>query len=97
MGRVYPVHEKVLGGERTIVDGRRRELLYKLSSQRLLMEKATYESKKHLTFLAAIISEAEIEHVMNQRNHRPRKTLGFRTRYEVFFNTRTPLTVVLTS
>ena len=37
------------------------------------------------------VSEAEIEYVMNQLNHRPRKTLGFRTPYEVFFNTRTPL------
>ena len=43
------------------------------------------------------VSEAEIEHVMNQLNHRPRKTLGFRTPYEVFFNIRTPLTVALTS
>ena len=43
------------------------------------------------------VSEAEIEYVMNQLNHRPRKTLGFRTPYEVFFNTRTPLTVALTS
>ena len=43
------------------------------------------------------VSEAEIEYVMNQLNHRPRKTLGFRTPYEVFFNIRTPLTVALTS
>jgi len=35
--------------------------------------------------------------VMNQLNHRPRKTLGFRTPYEVFFNTRTPMTVALSS
>jgi len=42
------------------------------------------------------VSKAEIEHVMNQLNHRPRKTLGFRTPYEVFFNTRTSLTVALT-
>jgi len=35
--------------------------------------------------------------VMNQLNHRPRKTLGFRTPYEVFFKTQTPLTVALGS
>jgi len=43
------------------------------------------------------VSDAETKYVMNQLNHRPRKTLGFRTPYEVFFNTRTPLTVALTS
>jgi IS30 family transposase len=34
---------------------------------------------------------------MNLLNHRPRKTLGFRTPHEVFFNTRTSLTVALQS
>ena len=43
------------------------------------------------------VSWAEIEYVMNQLNHRPRKTLGSRTPYEVFFNTCTSLTVALTS
>ena len=43
------------------------------------------------------VSDAETKYVMNQLNHRPRKTLGFRTPYEVFFNTRTPLTVALAS
>jgi len=43
------------------------------------------------------VSEAETEYVMNQLNHRPRKTLGFRTPYEVFFKTQTPLTVALGS
>ena len=43
------------------------------------------------------VSAAETGYVMNQLNHRPRKTLGFRTPYEVFFNTHTPLTVALTS
>ncbi len=35
--------------------------------------------------------------VMNNLNHRPRKTLDFRTPYEVFFHTTTSLTVALTS
>ena len=43
------------------------------------------------------ISGAEIEYVMNQLNHRPRKTLGFRIPYEVFFNTYISLTVAPTS
>ena len=43
------------------------------------------------------VSRTETEYVMNQLNHRPRKTLGFRTPYEVFFNTRTPMTVALSS
>jgi IS30 family transposase len=32
------------------------------------------------------ISEAQVEKAMNQLNHRPRKTLGFRTPFEVFFH-----------
>ena len=43
------------------------------------------------------VSQTEIEHAMNQLNHRPRKTLGFRTPYEVLFKTWTPLTVALVS
>ena len=43
------------------------------------------------------VTQAEIEHAMDQLNHRPRKTLGFRTPYEVFFKTPTPLTVALVS
>ena len=43
------------------------------------------------------VTKAEIEHTMNRLNHRPRKTLGFRTPYEVFFNTKTTLTVALGS
>ena len=39
----------------------------------------------------------EIKHAMDKLNHRPRKTLGFRTPYEVFFNTKTSLTVALGS
>ena len=43
------------------------------------------------------VTKSEIEHTMNRLNHRPRKSLGFRTPYEVFFNTRTSLTVALAS
>ena len=43
------------------------------------------------------VSREEIEHAMERLNHRPRKTLGFRTPYEVFFSTYTPLTVELGS
>ena len=32
---------------------------------------------------------------MERLNHRPRKTLGFRTPYEVFLSTHTHLTVAL--
>ena len=43
------------------------------------------------------VTEREIELAMDKLNHRPRKSLGFRTPYEVFFNTRTSLTVALQS
>ena len=39
----------------------------------------------------------ETENVMDKLNHRPRKSLGYRTPYEVFFNTRTSLIVALQS
>ena len=35
------------------------------------------------------VTKAELEHVMGRLNHRPRKSLGFRTPYEVFFKTQT--------
>jgi len=41
------------------------------------------------------VTKHEVEQAMNKLNHRPRKTLGFRTPYEVFFNTETSLTVAL--
>ncbi len=41
------------------------------------------------------VTDAEVQEVMNNLNHRPRKSLGFRTPHEVFFNTRTSLTVAL--
>ncbi len=43
------------------------------------------------------VTKREVEHVMDKLNHRPRKSLGFRTPYEVFFNTKTSLTVALQS
>jgi IS30 family transposase len=43
------------------------------------------------------VTKCEIENVMDKLNHRPRKSLGYRTPYEVFFNTRTSLTVALQS
>ena len=45
----------------------------------------------------ATVTDAEIDQAMNKLNHRPRKSLGFRTPHEVFFNTRTSLTVALQS
>lgn len=43
------------------------------------------------------VTTCEIETVMDKLNHRPRKSLGYRTPYEVFFNTRSSLTVALQS
>ena len=45
---------------------------------------------KSTSFLA--ITEAEIDHAMHQLNHRPRKILGFRTPFEVFFDVTVALT-----
>ncbi len=43
------------------------------------------------------VSEEELAIVIEFLNHRPRKTLGFRTPHEVFFDTTTSFTVALTS
>jgi IS30 family transposase len=43
------------------------------------------------TDLSAVSREA-VAHVMNRLNHRPRKSLGFRTPHEVFFHMITTLT-----
>ncbi|TLS76913.1 IS30 family transposase [Mariprofundus erugo] len=40
------------------------------------------------------VTDAEIDLIAHRLNHRPRKTLGYRTPYEVFFNTKTQLTGV---
>ena len=38
------------------------------------------------------VSRKEVDHVMERLNHRPRKKLGFKTPFEVFFKTTTRLT-----
>ncbi len=38
------------------------------------------------------ITEADVQQAMNKLNHRPRKALGFRTPFEVFFDTSVALT-----
>ena len=43
------------------------------------------------------VTRYEIEQAMDKLNHRPRKSLGYRTPYEVFFNIKTSLTVALQS
>ncbi len=43
------------------------------------------------------VTEAELQEVRDRLNHRPRKTLGYQTPHEVFFETTTSLTVALTT
>ncbi|MEX0829438.1 MAG: IS30 family transposase, partial [Nitrospirales bacterium] len=43
------------------------------------------------------VTEVELQKARDLLNHRPRKTLGYRTPHEVFFGTTTSLTVALTS
>jgi IS30 family transposase len=43
------------------------------------------------------VTRHEINKAMDKLNHRPRKSLGYWTPFEVFFNTRTSLTVALGS
>ncbi|MFQ5344701.1 MAG: IS30 family transposase, partial [Mariprofundus sp.] len=38
------------------------------------------------------VTDEEIDLITHRLNHRPRKTLGYRTPHEVFFNTKTQLT-----
>jgi IS30 family transposase len=40
------------------------------------------------------VSHQEVDFIMYRLNHRPRKTLGYKTPHEVFFNTQTKLTGV---
>ncbi len=40
------------------------------------------------------VTDEEVDFIMHRLNHRPRKTLGYRTPHEVFFNTKTQLTRV---
>ena len=44
-----------------------------------------------------VVTNDEIQQVMNKLNHRPRKTLGFWTPHEVFSKTKTSLTTVAQS
>lgn len=41
------------------------------------------------------VTNEEFEHAMDKLNHRPRKTLGCRIPYEVFFKTKTSLIAAL--
>jgi len=43
------------------------------------------------------VTKLEIKKAMDKLNHRPSKSLGYRTLYEVFFNIMTSLTVALQS
>jgi IS30 family transposase len=43
------------------------------------------------------VTDEEINQATNRLNHRPRKTLNYRTPYEVLFKTKTSLTVALNS
>jgi len=43
------------------------------------------------------ITEKELKVIMDRLNHRPRKTLGFKTPHELFFQQTTQLTIALTS
>ena len=43
------------------------------------------------------VTQKELDYIMDQLNHRPRKTLGFKTPCELFFNKKTLLTVALHS
>jgi IS30 family transposase len=43
------------------------------------------------------VTQQQLIHIMSQLNHRPRKSLGYKTPYELFFKKNTLLTVALTS
>jgi transposase, IS30 family len=43
------------------------------------------------------VTQKELDHIMDQLNLRPRKTLGFKAPYELFFKKKTLLTVALHS
>ena len=43
------------------------------------------------------LTESEVNQVMDKLNNRPRKSLGYRTPFEVFFKKKTSLTVALDS
>jgi transposase, IS30 family len=41
------------------------------------------------------VTQKQLNFIMDQLNHRPRKTLGFKTPYELFFKKKTLLTVTI--
>ena len=41
------------------------------------------------------VTQKELRHIMDRLNHRPRKTLGYKTPYEIFFKKKSTLTVAL--
>ena len=41
------------------------------------------------------VTQKELEYIMHRLNHRPRKSLGYKTPYELFFKKKTLLTVAL--
>lgn len=41
------------------------------------------------------VTQTELEQIMDQLNHRPRKSLGWKTPYEIFFKKKTLLTIAL--
>ena len=43
------------------------------------------------------VTEKELRNIMDRLNHRPRKSLGFKKPFELFFKKNTLLTVALTS
>ena len=43
------------------------------------------------------VSKKELETIMDRLNHRPRKTLGFKTPFELFFKKKSSLTIALAS
>jgi IS30 family transposase len=43
------------------------------------------------------VTQKQLDYIMVQLNHPPRKTLGFKTSYELFFKKKTFLTVALHS
>ena len=43
------------------------------------------------------VTQKKLKHIMGRLNHHPRKLLGFKTPYELFFKKKTLLTVTLAS
>ena len=67
------------------------------SWERGLNEKTNGLIRQYLPKSQALnnVTQKELNYIMDQLNHRPRKTLGFKTLYELFFKKNTLLTVAL--